>query len=174
MARGRKPNIDVDAVKLDAAIQNAEGEKFVRTKISEIIMGRDKTYYRHMMDRNKISPEVLKRVCKYYGFNEKDYLLENHVKSEDTQKIAIQPVPVATYIGPDPENSQKMIEILTSIDKTLKDLLAADKATQFILNDIVNNQIKSNSNQKTIIETLEEYTKKRNSHHSSVTKHYNT
>ena len=175
MPRGRKPNIRIDGAKLDEAIRNFEGDRYNRSKISRIIMGKDKTYYSMTVREGSINEATLNRVCEYYGFTAADFIVKDTPEADSNYippVAANTPVPITTIIPVDSENSAKIIELLTSIDATLKELVAAEKATQFILNDVTNNLIKSCSNQKTMMETLNEMSKRRNGHHNTVTKSY--
>ena len=108
---------------------------------------RDKTYYRGTIKKNEINAEVLDRVCDYYELDKNDYIITEATEKKQIQEKA------------DTQNYDNMILLLTSIDKTLKELLASEKSTQFILNEMKNNLMKSNTNEKNILDKLDDVAK---------------
>lgn len=143
----RPANLKIDGAKLDEAIKKAEGIKFNQSKVSQFIMGRDKTYYSGTIKKNEINAEVLDRVCDYYELDKNDYIITEATEKKQIQEKA------------DTQNYDNMILLLTSIDKTLKELLASEKSTQFILNEMKNNLMKSNTNEKNILDKLDDVAK---------------
>ena len=144
----RQKNTKIDAKKLDEAIRACEGEKFHQGKISEIIMGHGIDYYGKMLKTNTISEDTLSRVCKYYGLTREDYL---HV--EPSPVAIVEPVPQNDPIAF--TNIDAIVELLTSIDNSIKDLKEAYKATQFTLTEMQNAIVKSNANTKAVLDKLE-------------------
>ena len=167
MARGGRPaNIKIDGAKLDAAIRASEGDKFNQGKISRIIMGRDKSYYRIAIKENSINSEVLDKVCEYYELNRDDYL----APTPSATPVNLEFVATSTS-APVGLDSDKLIELLTSIDKSLQEIAASERATQFVLSEIQNSLLKSNSNEKTIIDKLDARYNKPKRTYTSYTPH---
>ena len=158
MPRGRAPRIKFNAQKFDEDIRKHEGSRFNQSKISEFIMGRNSTYYCEALKEEKIAEEILEKVCKYYELDKNDYIITADVEKQQIQQKA------------DTQNYDNLILLLTGIDKTLKELLAAEKSTQFILNEMKNNLMKSNANEKQILETLESVNKSNTAKHNTYNK----
>jgi len=155
---GRIPNIKIDGLKLDEAIRKAEGSGFNQGKISQFIMCKDKSYYSGMLRRNEISGDTLQRVCEYYDLDKDDFIITEKSKKQEIQRIA------------DTQNYDNLILLLTGIDKTLKELLAAQKSTQFMINEMKNNLMKSNSNEKAILDKIESIEKSGNARNHTYSK----
>ena len=150
--------VKIDGKKLDAAIKKVEGDKWNQSKISCYIMNMKKSYYCYAVTNNLMNPEVLDRVCQYYDLDKDDFI----ITAEDEKKQIQQQA--------DTQNYDNLILLLTGIDKTLKELLAAEKSTQFILNEMKNNLIKSNSNEKQICDLLEAAEKRKQAYHHTASK----
>lgn len=155
---GRPANIKIDGKKLDEDIRNHEGSKFNATKISKFIMGKNTTYYCQSIKENNMSEEVLNRVCQYYELDKSDYIVTADVEKQKIQQKA------------DTQNYDNLILLLTGIDRTLKELLAAQKSTQFILNEMKGDLMKSNSNSKAILEKIESFEKSNNARNHTYSK----
>ena len=144
---GRTPNIKIDGSKLDEAIKKVEGDKFNQGKVSQFIMGRDKTYYSGTVKKNEISPEVLDRVCSYYEFDKEDFIVTAETEKKEIQQKA------------DTQNYENVLTYLKGIDGLLREVLATQKSTNFILNEMKNNLIKSNTNEKALLDKIDAVSK---------------
>jgi len=158
MGRGRAPRVKFNAQKFDEDVRKHEGTRFNQSKISEFIMGRNATYYCEALKEERIAEEVLEKACKYYELDKVDYII-----TEETEKKQIQQ-------KADTQNYENVLTYLKGIDDLLRELLAAEKSTQFILNEMKNNLMKSNTNEKAMIEKLEAVEKREQAKHNTYTK----
>ena len=154
---GRTPNIKVNMELLDKHIREKEGGNFNQNKVSKFVMGKGSTYYCEAIKSGTLNPEVLDRVCEYYEFTKEDYLVTDETKKVQIQKQA------------DTMNYENVILLLTGIDKTLKELLAQQKSTNYSLNELRNAVFNTNKNSKDILEKLENIEKRGSRHVNKFT-----
>ena len=153
-----RTTIKIDGKKLDAAIKAAEGDKWNQAKISCYIMNMKKSYYCYAVTNNLMNPEVLDRVCQYYDLDKDDFI----VTAEDEKKQIQQQA--------DTQNYENVLTYLKGIDGILRELLSTQKSTNFILNEMKNNLIKSNSNEKDICDLLAAAEKRKQAYHHTASK----
>ena len=146
MARPQKIKINVTL--LDKNIRDNENGNFNQAKISKFVMGKGDTYYSEMLKNGTVAEEVLDRVCEYYDLTKKDYI----ITEEDVQKEIQQKA--------DTQNYENLIVLLTGIDKTLKEILAQQKSTNFLLGELKTNAANDNKFSKEIIQKLENLEKR--------------
>lgn len=146
MARPQK--IKINVALLDKNIRAIENGNFNQAKISKFVMGKCSTYYSEMLKNGTIAEEVLDRVCEYYDLTKKDYI----ITEEDVQKEIQQKA--------DTQNYENLIVLLTGIDKALKEILAQQKSTNFLLGELKTNAANDNKFSKEIIQKLENLEKR--------------
>ena len=121
----RQPNLKIDGELLDIHIRRAEGDKFNQTKISQFILGKDKTYYSKTLLQGSISEECLERVCNYYDLDKTEYIITDEVEKKNIQQKA------------DTQNYENIIVLLTAVDRTLVELLAQQKTTNEMMRNLL-------------------------------------
>lgn len=133
----REKNLKVDSEKIDKVVRNIDG-------------GKCDTYYTTIVLKDHaISKDAYERLCEYYGLTAEEFIV-----TEEKEKQLIQE-------KADTMNYENVILLLTGIDKTLKELLAAQKSTNYILGEIKNGQVSANQNGKKIIELVDNIDKNR-------------
>ena len=126
--KGRTPNLTIKGESLNNDIKAIEKNGFNSAKISTFIMGKGKMYFAQAVKNNKMARASLEKVCGYYDLDTEDYIVTEEVEKQIIQEKA------------DTLNYDNIILLLTSIDKTLKEILAQTKSNGinagYIRNDI--------------------------------------
>ena len=146
----RQPNIKINAELLDKQIKSLEGDKFDPKKVSEFIMSRGDTYYSKSIKDGAMALDALEKLCKYYDLDKKDYIITDQQEKQEVQKQV------------DNTNYENMLIAFGNVDKLLREILAQQKSTNYILGELRNNLIISNKNQKDIVNKLEAIEKRQN------------
>ena len=146
MARPQKIKINVTL--LDKNIRDNENGNFNQAKISKFVMGKGDTYYSEMLKNGTVAEEVLDRVCEYYDLSKEDYIVTKETVQKEIQQKA------------DTQNYENLIVLLTGIDKSLKEILAQQKSTNFLLGELKTNATNDNKFSKEIIQKLENLEKR--------------
>lgn len=146
----REKNLKIYSEKLDKVIRAAEGDKYDAKRISKFVLGKCDSYYsKSVIQNHNISKDAYERLCEYYNLKPEDYILTEAKEKEVIQEKA------------DTQNYENIIILLTGIDKTLKELLATQKSTNYILGEIKNGQVTNNQNSKKVIELVDNIDKNR-------------
>lgn len=146
----REKNLKIYSDKIDKIVKDAEGDKYDPKRISKFVLGKGDTYYtKSILKDGNISKDAYERLCEYYNLKPEDYILTEKKEKEIIQEKA------------DTMNYENVIILLTGIDKTLKELLATQKSTNYILGEIKNGQVASNQNGKKVIELVDNIDKNR-------------
>lgn len=147
---GRERNLKLYSEKLDKVIRDAEGDKYDPKRISKFVLGKCDSYYsKTVIKDGNISQDAFDRLCEYYSLKPENYILTDEKEKEVIQEKA------------DTQNYENIIVLLTGIDKTLRELLATQKSTNYILGEIKNGQVASNQNSKKVIELVDNIDKNR-------------
>ena len=146
----REKNLKVDSARIDKVVRSIDGDKYDPKRISKFVLGKGDTYYTTIVLKDHaISKDAYERLCEYYGLAHDDYIV-----TEEKEKQLIQE-------KADTMNYENVILLLTGIDKTLKELLAAQKSPNYILGEIKNGQVSTNQNGKKVIELVDNIDKNR-------------
>lgn len=146
----REKNLKIYSDKIDKVVKAAEGDKYDPKRISKFVLGKGDTYYTNMiLKHHVICKDAYERLCEYYGLVPEDYILTEKKEKEIIQEKA------------DTMNYENVILLLTGIDRTLKELLAAQKSTNYILTAIKESQTKEIQNDNKIIELVDSIDKNR-------------
>ena len=146
----REKNLKIDSEKIDKVIKSVDGDKYDPKRISKFVLGKGDTYYTAIVLKDHaISKDAYERLCEYYSLVPEDYIITEEKEKQIIQEKA------------DVMNYENVILLLTGIDKTLKELLAAQKSTNYILGEIKNGQVASNQNGKKVIELVDNIDKNR-------------
>ena len=146
----REKNLKIYSDKIDKVARSIDGDNYNPSRISKFILGKGNGYYTTTVLReHTISKDAYERLCEYYGLVPEDYILTEKKEKEIIQEKA------------DTMNYENIIILLTGIDKTLKELLATQKSTNYILGEIKNGQVASNQNGKKVIELVDNIDKNR-------------
>lgn len=146
----RLPNIKINGELLDKQVKSIEGDKFDPKKVSEFIMSKGDTYYAKSIKDGTMSADALDKLCKYYDLNKKDYIITEAQAKQEVQKQV------------DNINHENLLIALGNIDKLLREMLAQQKSTNYILGEMRNSMITFGKNQKDMISKLESIEKKGN------------
>lgn len=86
MARGTSGDVmNINFEKLEKDVRSIEGERFAGTKISEFIMGCDKTYWNYMKSTGRCNKKCLEKLCSYYNLKVDEYTaVEKPVEAKPT------------------------------------------------------------------------------------------
>lgn len=146
----REKNLKIYSDKIDKIVKDAEGNKYDPKRISKFVLGKGDTYYtKSILKDGNICKDAYERLCEYYNLKPEDYILTEAKEKEVIQEKA------------DTMNYENIIILLTGIDKTLKELLATQKSTNYILGEIKNGQVINNQNSKKVIELVDNIDKNR-------------
>ena len=126
--RGRTPNVTIKGEVLNKHIMAIEKGGFNAAKISTFIMGKGKMYLTQSIKNNTMARASLDKLCDYYDLNSDDYVVTEEVEKQIIQEKA------------DTQNYDNVILLLTSIDKSLREILTQIKSNNinmgYIRNDI--------------------------------------
>jgi len=146
----REKNLKVDSEKIDKVIKDIDGDKYDPKRISKFVLGKCDTYYTTIVLKDHaISKDAYERLCEYYGLGSEEFIV-----TEEKEKQLIQE-------KADTMNYENVILLLTGIDRALKELLAAQKSTNYILTAIKESQTKEIQNDNKIIELVDNIDKNR-------------
>lgn len=139
----RTPNLTINGEKLDKDIKNIEKTSFNAAKISTFILGKSKTYYNIALRDNKMSKDALDRVCEYYDLDTQDYIITEEMEEKAAQeKVSDQ-------------NYENLILILTSIDRSLKEIISHTKSTSMGIEDLKSSLTVATKLEREILETVD-------------------
>lgn len=145
---GRTPNIKFNGELLDKKIKEIEKDSFNQGKVSIYIMGKGRSYYCDCIKNGTIAESVLDRVCTYYEFDKKEFIVTEETVKKDIQEKA------------DTQNYENVIILLQGIDRTLKELLAQQKSTNYLLGELKTSAMNDTKNSKDILGKLENLEKR--------------
>lgn len=178
----REKNVYYDVQKLDEVIREIDGDRYNKSRLGLYIMGKNDNYYGQSMKKGKISGIALDKLCKFYGLNKKDYIIDppkkvvEPVESSETvsdtadaddANISMVPAPIPTVIQAEPTDLTPIINMLTEmisefttqmqlLTKSVTEVLAENKSTNFMIGQLTDRIGQHYKAEKDIFETIEQ------------------
>ena len=101
----REKHVDYDVEKLDNAIREIDGDRYMKSRISTFIIGKGSGYYGQCMDRRSISENSLKKICAFYRLKTKDYIINKPkvkpVKEVEPEQLVLEEIPTSDVSTPE-------------------------------------------------------------------------
>ena len=178
----REKNVYYDVQKLDEVIREIDGDRYNKSRIGLYILGKSENYYGQSMAKGKMSSIALDKLCKFYGLNKKDYIIDppkkvvepvelSEIVSDtadvDGANISMVPAPIQTVIQAEPTDLTPIINMLTEmisefttqmqlLTKSVTEVLAENKSTNFMIGQLTDRIGQHYKAEKDIFETIEQ------------------
>lgn len=178
----KEKNVYYDVHKLDEAIREIDGDRYNKSRIGLYILGKSENYYGQSMTKGKMSSIALDKLCKFYGLNKKDYIIDppkkvvESVESSETvsdtadvdvANISMVPASIPTVIQAEPTDLTPIINMLTEmisefttqmqlLTKSVTEVLAENKSTNFMIGQLTDRIGQHYKAEKDIFETIEQ------------------
>ena len=179
----KEKNVYYDVQKLDEVIREIDGDRYNKSRIGLYILGKSENYYGQSMTKGKMSSISLDKLCKFYGLNKKDYIIdppkkvaEKTVESSepvsdtddaDAANISMVPASIPTVIQAEPTDLTPIINMLTEmisefttqmqlLTKSVTEVLAENKSTNFMIGQLTDRIGQHYKSEKDIFETIEQ------------------
>jgi len=178
----KEKNVYYDVQKLDEVIREIDGDRYNKSRIGLYILGKSENYYGQSMTKGKMSSIALDKLCKFYGLNKKDYIIDppkkvvepvesseivSDIADADAANTAMAPAPIPTVIQAEPTDLTPVINMLTEmisefttqmqlLTKSVTEVLAENKSTNFMIGQLTDRIGQHYKAEKDIFETIEQ------------------
>lgn len=178
----KEKNVYYDVQKLDEVIREIDGDRYNKSRIGLYILGKSENYYGQSMTKGKMSSIALDKLCKFYGLNKKDYIIDPPKKvvepvessetvsdtaDADAANTSMTPTPIQTVIQAEPTDLTPIINMLTEmisefttqmqlLTKSVTEVLAENKSTNFMIGQLTDRIGQHYKAEKDIFETIEQ------------------